>query len=103
VRFSAAPPVSSGFGANSASRARRNLRSSAILVRSARARCSYSGIELRPPDRCFCLKSISAFSLEVMKMCFALKLRKAVSPEVEFAWVNGAVTRIIPKTRRRSQ
>jgi hypothetical protein len=34
--FAVAPPVSSGLGANSASRARRNTRSLAIFVRSTR-------------------------------------------------------------------
>jgi hypothetical protein len=82
--------------ADAASRARRNTRSVAIFVRSARARCSYSGIEREPPDRGCCLKRSSASSLEVMKL-FRFKLRHAAPPDVEFALVNGAVTRIVPK------
>jgi len=70
--------------ANAASRARRNTRSLAIFVRSARARCSYSGIERGPPDSRFDLKRSSAFSLEAMKISFAFKLRNAVPPDVEW-------------------
>ncbi len=58
--------------ASAASRARRNTRSLAIFVRSARARCSYSGIERGPRDRGSCLKRSSASSLEVMKLSSAL-------------------------------
>jgi hypothetical protein len=89
--------------ANAASRARRNIRSLAIFVRSACARCSYSGIERAPPDRGPCLKRSSASSLEVMRLSSALKLDNAVAPDVEVAWVNGAETRIGPKTRRWSR
>ena len=72
VRCSVALAVSSGLGADSASRARRNTRSLAVFVRSTRARCSYSGIELGPPDNRFCLKRRSASSLEVMTISLAL-------------------------------
>lgn len=58
--------------ADAASRARRNTRSLAIFVRSARARSSYSGIERGPSDRGCCLKRSSACSLEVMKLSSAL-------------------------------
>jgi hypothetical protein len=51
-----------------ASRARRNARSLAVFVRSARARCSYSGVELRLPDSRSFLKRSSAFSLEVISI-----------------------------------
>jgi hypothetical protein len=35
-----------------------------------------------------------------MKLSSAFKLRNAEPPDVEFALVNGAVTKIVPKTRR---
>jgi hypothetical protein len=89
--------------ADAASRARRNTRSLAIFVRSARARCSYSGIERGPPDRGSCLKKSSASSLEVMKLSAALNCVTPRRPMLEFAWVNGPVTRIVPKTRRCSR
>ncbi len=63
--------------ANAASRARRNTRSLAIFVRSARARCSYSGMERGPPDSGSCLKKSAASSLEVMKLSSALDWRPA--------------------------
>ncbi len=69
----------------------------AFWLRPARCGCRYS-LQRVPPSRC-CLKRSSAFSLEVMKISFAFKLRNAVLPDVEFAWVNGLVTRIVPKTR----
>jgi hypothetical protein len=77
VSFSVTTPVSSGLEASSASCVRRNARSLAVFVRSASARCSYSGIGLRSPDCCSCLKRSSAFSLEVMKISLALELRNA--------------------------
>ena len=89
--------------ATAASRARRNSRSLAIFVRSARARCSYSGIERGPPDRGSCLKRSSASSLEIMKLSTALDCVTTVPPDVGFAWVNSPVTRIVPKTRRCSR
>jgi hypothetical protein len=88
------------LGANSASRASRNTRSLAIIVRSTRARCSYSGIELGPPDSHSRLKRSSALSLEVMEISFAFILRSAVPPDV---WANTDLTRIVPKMRRCSR
>jgi hypothetical protein len=91
--------VSSSLGTESASRARRNTRSLAVFARSARARCSYSGIELPSPDSRSCLKRSSAFSLEVMRISFALNLRNA-APLMWSLLGQRPLTRIVPKRRR---
>jgi hypothetical protein len=53
-------------GTNAASCARRSILSWAVFVRSMRARCSYSGIVLRPPNSR--LKRSSASSFGVIKI-----------------------------------
>jgi hypothetical protein len=96
--FSFAPPISSGFVADSASRARRNTRSLAVFVRSACARCSYSGIELWLPDDRSCLKRSSASSLDVIEISIVLN-RVTRSAEYGVCVRQRHVTRIVPKRR----
>jgi hypothetical protein len=75
--------VSSGLGSDFASRAKRNARSLAVFLRSARARCSYSIGAIWPSAdlSCFRLKRSSAFSREFIKSPL-LSHANPIGPEI---------------------